>query len=219
MESVMLNGIEVFVEAPEKHIQINDIRREDIAGLWACLKAAYPGYNVDFCFRDVEVPVEVLTEIGAELLEDCVKMRLLPQDHKAYESHQVGPLTENDFDDFAAFHDAIDHGMYWTSRRMRDKMDIWRIVALKTNGNISGYSMLRVKFRDASLGEIYCVEADNPSKRKSLLSAAVRCAFEEGKSEVIFMVDNDATEQEEALAIGFSAVGFYTAYNAVLPEE
>ena len=213
MKSITMHGVEVFVDTDEAYIQINDIRESDIDKVLRELTKQYSGYEVVFCFHDMVAPADTLRGIGAELSDDCIKMCLLPQDCKAHENHLVTLLTEVDFDDFAVIHDTRNADMYWTSERIRNNRDIWRIFLLQTKQGISGYAMLMIELSDDSLGEIFCVEADDPAQCKAIFSAAANCAFECGKNEVVFMADRDDTDaQVAASAVGFRVAGYYQAY-------
>ena len=51
----------------------------------------------------------------------------------------------------------------------------------------------------------------SPSKRIKLITSAAKYAFDNDKTEVLYMVDSDA-EREPALAVGFAVTGFYKGY-------
>ncbi|MCL2405074.1 MAG: hypothetical protein FWC92_05960 [Defluviitaleaceae bacterium] len=213
---IIINGIEVFVEESESYIQINDINQKDLAGIWEPLTTRYPGYEVTLCFRDMPPPTEALAAIGAEVLEDCIAMKVTQHEYKPCDSHEIKPLTKADYAGFAELHDKLNPppDMYWTSQRILQKWDIWRIFVVYENGNITGYALIRLDMGDSALGEIFGVESDNPAHRVALFSAVVECAFENGKSTVLRMVDRDNSrgEYEAALAVGFRETGYYIGY-------
>lgn len=215
MKVVEINGIKIFVEEAENYIQINDIQEKDLAEIWEPLKKRYPGFEVTLCIRDMPAPKGTLDSIGAEILEDCIAMKVTPQGYRPYGCGEVTLLEEADFAKFAALHDKVNPApdMYWTSRRIQDKRDIWRIFAIKKGDEITGYGMLMVKLRDETMGEIFCVEADNHAHRAALFSAMAGCAFGAGRSVVLRMVERGNThEHEAALAVGFLEAGFYIGY-------
>jgi len=217
MKSVEVNGIEIFVEEAENYIQINDINGDDLAKLWKPLTEQYPGYDVNLCFRNMSEPKDILAEIGAEVLEDCISMQVTPQAFTPCGDAEITLLKKSDFDEFAALHDTLPD-MYWTSRRLWDKWDNWRILVIHTNSKMTGYTMLCLAMRDASMGEIYAVEGDNQTQREALFSAAVRCIFENGKTVAFRVVERDnLNEKAAALAVGFREVGFYTGYHVKCP--
>jgi len=158
-------------------------------------------------------PMEALTFIGAELLEDCIKMQLTAFEHITYENNKAKQLTKDDFITIANLHDTNNPDMYWTSQRICDKWDDWRIFAIWSEGNITGYAMMSINLRDEQLAEVFCVEADNLIKKKALLSALAHCAFECGKKVIVYMVDQgDKLDYDAALAVGFSNAGYYSGY-------
>jgi len=213
MKPVQIDGVEIFVEEAENYIQINDIQEHDLATIWNSLIAKYPGYEVVLCFRDMPHPTGILAKIGAELLEDCLKLQVKPQEVRPHGGLGIVPLQKTDYESFAKLHDKTNPDMYWTSRRVLAKWDIWRIFVHKTNAKITGYAMIMIAMRDESKSEIFAVEAENPVLRGALLSSAVTSAFECGKSVVINMVErNNANEQEDSLAVGFREVGYYRGF-------
>jgi len=218
MKSVKINEIEVFVEESERYLQINDISRDNLTKLWKPLAEKYPGYEVNLCFRNVPVPKNALAAIGAEVLEDCISMQVTPQDFTPCGNAEITLLEKSDFDEFAALHDTLPD-MYWTSRRLWEKWDNWRILAIHNNGKITGYTMICLAIRNDAMGEIYAVEGDNQTQREALFSAAARCAFESGKTVAFRVVERDnLCEKAAALAVGFREVGFYIGYSIKCPN-
>lgn len=228
MDKIELGGIEVFTDEAEQYVQINDPTEADLSRLREPLAARFPGWEVTLCFRNVPIPEKALAELNATVLEDCVRTRMTPADvmpcngtnaallPEAGDGTYAVLLPEADFEEFAALHDSIDHGMFWTGPRIKEKRSKWRIFAVYEAGRIIGYTMLCVKLRTPGLGEIFCVHADEPAQRIALLAAATRHAFENGKTEIIYMVDRDnPAEMDAALAVGFRDAGFYTAYTFI----
>ena len=176
---------------------------------------------MNLCFHDMPEPKEALAIIGAEVLEDCITMQVTPQEYVPCDDAEITVLEKVDFADFAVLHDTVNPApdMYWTSRRIWDKWDKWCIFVIRTDGKITGYTLLMVALRDDTKGEIFCVEADYQTQRVALLSAVVRCAFENGKEVVICVVDRDnLCEMEEVVKVGFKEVGFYIGYTVVIPR-
>jgi hypothetical protein len=212
MKAIKIQSVEVLLEEAEKYIQINDIGEGDLLAVWEPLRLRYPGFEVNLCFRDVPVPENTLAAIGAEVLEDCLKMYVTQGEHVPHESPDISLLTKADFGGFAALHDTLPD-MWWTSRRIWEKWEGWRIPVLREKGRITGYAMLMVMARNRTLGEVFAVEAADPAHRKALLSASVGCAFENGKTTVLRTVDRDNTsEREETRAVGFCEKGYYIGY-------
>ncbi|MCL2557537.1 MAG: hypothetical protein FWE09_03575 [Treponema sp.] len=220
MELAKIGGTEIFLDAAEKYAQINDIDARDFEAVWEGLRAQRAGYEAVFCFRDSPEPLEALTDIGAAVLEDCVKMRLLPKDFRNRDGGRAELLSKTDFANFSAVYDAQAQAeeMFWTGARILERWDIWRIFVLREGKKIIGFLTLMIDMRDASIGEIFCIFADNRVDMESLFSASATCAFDSGKREVIFMAElDDAHRMEAASAVGFEAVGHYRAYRALVP--
>ena len=219
MESIFIQGVEIRAEISENYIQINDIDEADLRKVWPELQSQFAGFELNLCFRDVEIPVDALAEIGAEVLEDCLKMTVGPESFIPaynYYSHSdyctVELLQDKDFEIFAKMHDALPD-MYWTSDRIRKKRDIWGIFVLYNMGIIDGYAMIMTHMRDETMAEIFAVEAKGVGPRTALVSAAVAHAFALGKKIVLYMIAHDQPQEKEAAeAVGFAQTGFYTGY-------
>jgi len=213
MNSLTLNGIEIFVDEVGKYIQINDISDKDLSAIWESLREGFLGYELMLCFRDIDAPITALSEIGAEVLEDCIKLQVTPSDFSFCESSDVTLLRKADFTTFATLHDTTNPDCFWTSERILSNVDIWRIFTLRKDNDIIGYSTVMIDQRDSAIGEIFFIEADNHFHRKALLSAASQSAFENDKSTVIYMVDRANTNiYNVAIEVGFKEVGYYIGY-------
>jgi len=213
MKLIILNGIEVLIEESEKYIQINDIQEKDLPVVWETLRKNFPGYELVLCFRDMAVSEDALASIGAEVLEDCLTMKTIPDGFMPYKCDEVAPLEKADFAAFAALHDRYNPDCGGTSRHIWEKWGDWPVFLLRQDGEIIGYALILINLRDAAMGEIFCVWARNLENRKALVSAATMCAFINGKNEVIYMVDRDnVDEYDGAAAVGFKEAGFYIGY-------
>ena len=225
MISIQINNVDVFLEESEKSLQINNIHEKDFDGVWESLIERFPEYSIDFCFKDVTIPMDKLNRINARIIDDCINMNLKLPDYKAFDSNHVTLLTDDEYEEFAKLYDSLEtDDMFWTSELMKKRTDIWRIFIIKTDGKISDYITLKVPFKDAKLnavfyGEIFTVRAGNPDNQRALVDTAAKCSFDNGKREVIYMIDYDDTQSRDiALTVGFKAVGFYKGYTAVIPR-
>jgi len=233
-----IDGIEVFVEEADRYVQINDISGKDLSVVWETLQKDFHGYELVLCFRDVVVPVEALATIKAEVLEDCITMTVtqdgfvscgrddvtdgliscdcsdaIPDGLIPCNCSEISPLEKSGFAAFAALHDKINPECGGTSQGIWRKWDNWRVLLLRKNGEIIGYTILLVALRDTTMGEIFCVWAGSHAYRKALLSAVVQIAFENGKDVVLYMVDRDNTDElTAATEVGFQEVGYYVGY-------
>jgi len=225
-------GVEVVVSDDSLHI--NDIFEPEILQLWGLLEAKYPGYGVFFCYHNAEEPGDFLTEIGAEIVDDCVEFRLEPEDlfHTGSPVDSFAPtdgnlaqpagmltqptgLDESRFAEFAALHDSLSANMFWNSTRISDNREKWRIFVLSDEDEISGYVMTAIW--PPTLAEIFGVVAATESESRALLTAATLDAFALGKQEVLVMVETDnAQELAAARAVGFRETSYYRGYKAQL---
>jgi len=213
VKSFNINGIEVFMEEATKYIQINDIQEKNLLEIWEYLRKHFPGYKLVLCFRNMAAPEKTLATIGAEVLEDCVTMHATPSCFIPCNTNEVTLLEKADFVAFFTSHDKVNPECGGTSQRIWDKWDSWRVFLLRKNGEIIGYSIILINLRDATMGEIFCVWAENLAHGQALLSAATQCAFENNKNVVVYMIDRDNTnEHKTALAAGYQETGYYVGY-------
>ena len=237
MKPKEFNGIEFFMEEPESYIQINDINEEDLDTLWQYLQSQYPGFQVDLCFRNVPTPTKALDKIGATVIDDCVEMRMDLEGNIAEDlakDIQVNLLTQEEFPEFAKLHDSTYPTMYWTSKRILESWDIWRIFTIRGDGKetatpkITGYILYK-HVAHRGIREVFCVAGGSLDQHKALLSAIVKWSQTEGmKAEqahspsdktILFMIDrndNFDMEMEAAGATGFKETGFYVGYSTNL---
>ena len=208
---ININGIEVLIESADHYLQINDISGTDLLMIWEQLKTDYANYEKWFCFRNVEVPITLLDDLDAVLEDDCIQMFLYADKINVSETLGVEQVTDKSFGEFIAIHDKRRPDIYWTGERLSHELSNWGIFCLRSNEQISDY--LIMSMRHVTEAEIFCVEASDIERRKSLITFAAKYAFDNKKSEVLYMVDNDNSEERaSALSVGFSVTGFYKGY-------
>jgi len=214
MICITINGIEVFIEESEKYVQTNDIAGSDLPAMWETLRNRFPGYELTLCYHNMEPPIDALTSIGAAVLEDCLEMNVTQPDFKPYENINVNPLEKTAFEEFSSLHSTVNPECGVTSQLIWNKWDKHPVFTLYKDSGIIGYSIISLNMRDETIGEIYAVYADNQENRKALLSAVTACAFENNKTQVIYMVDRgNADDYETATALGYKEVGYYIGYH------
>jgi len=233
----ILNGVELLLEPAENYLQVNDVTEDDLRGIWPHLLEKFPGNEAFFCFRNVPIPMEYLTKIGGVLLDDNIELRLSVSDFEKHaeiggiangtatdgtETHNIAVITPENFDAFAKAHDTNNPDMYWTSRRIRERMDVWRIFACANKGIITDYIMVMHPLNEVlephSVSEIFCCQSKDTAKAKALLTAAALSSFANGVDEILYMIDKDEEICKNAtVSIGFRECGFYQGYKVILP--
>ena len=226
MEREIINGVEVLLERAENYIQINDATEDDLSGVWPKLKEKFPRHTAAFCFRNVPIPSGFLNETNAELWDDCDELRLSVTDFEQHaeigaitnktDSIEITLITPENFEIFADVHDQANPDMSWPSRRIRERMDIWRVLACVNNGIVTDYILLMHQpIFPAS--EIFCVWTKDLAKAKALLTAAALNSFANGADEVLYMIDKDEEIcKNAAMALGFKECGYYQGYKVIL---
>ena len=214
VEAIHVCNTEVLIEKSEHYLQINDINPSLIKDIWEALADEYPGFELWLCFHNNTPPEDVIRTIGAEILDDCVDLRLLSNDFNADNIHRnVSRLELDDFEGFAAMYDKLPD-MNWTSRRIRETWNIWCIFVMRGCKKIIGYTLMMIS-ENHEYGEIFALEALSTNQKKALLAAACAEAFEIGKNSVIYMADT-LDQQELAKGLGFHVSGYYKGYRVIL---
>ena len=206
---IKINDIEALVIDSDKYVQINDISDTDLRKIWGQLCADYVNYEKWFCFRNVDTPPVLTEELGAVLVDDCIQMRLYADRLNYSNAHKIEPIEEEDFTQFAAFHDKRNPGIHWAGAQLLRDLPKWGVFCIHHNGCITDYVL--ISMWDAAVSEIYCVETADYVKCKNLMSFAAKYAFENGKNEVLYNADDDL-KRDAALSVGFVVTGFYKGY-------
>ena len=210
MTKLDMDGIELFIEDADGYLQINDVGGDDLSRIWARLKTGYSGYDKWFCYHNTEVPYNALGGIGASLKDDCIEMRLSADGFQATDMVDVIQITEDNYDEFAAYHDQRHPDMYWTSERIRRDLSRWGIFVLREDDQIVGCLLLAMG--DPICAEVFCADAADGGQCERLLRYAAGFAFRGGKKETLYMADANTIGRQGALAAGFAVTGFYKGY-------
>ena len=207
----MLPHMKLIVTEDAKHLQVNEFYADDpgdLRDIWQKLREKYLGYEIDFCYHNCHVPVEFMSEIGAEVLESCLETRLFQDNIISVNGLELTTVTESNFDMFATLHDKLE-GMFWTSERIKRDLSLWLIYMHNEN-----YVLMRLGNETA---EIYALEAADQHIREALLSQAAEYAFKLKKENLLYMIDEDAaSELEMVQSLGFAVCGKYIAYQTII---
>ncbi|MCL2030747.1 MAG: hypothetical protein FWG93_04310 [Oscillospiraceae bacterium] len=211
MKKTTIAGIEVFLEESERYIQVNDADENAMNALREELDRDYPAYTLVFCYHNTEPPAACLESVHAVLADDCVELRLFPENLTAHTGIIPERVSEARFAEFAAFHDRHNPDLYWTSRRIARDLSRWGIFTVRTDGRLAGYIVLAVW--DPLQAEIFCLFARTAAQKEALLRTAAAYAFGLGIPQVLLMADTLADHEEAASAAGFRPTGgFYKGY-------
>ncbi|MFA5522838.1 MAG: hypothetical protein WDA24_00625 [Tissierellales bacterium] len=172
----------------------------------------YPAENVD--------AISFLTEINAELAESSLTMELKKQNFiQSLVSNDVVLLEKDYYEEYAVFHDKYNPDIYWTSERIFENLNIWKIYIVVKNQKIAGSILIRMV--DDKLADIYCVTIDSNYNscglELDLLSRSLYDIFKEGKERVLHFVDEGADDElQAALKTGFKQIDSYRGYRLKL---
>jgi len=210
VSKISIDGITAYVEDSENYLQINDICDADLERIWQHLRSDYADYDKWFCYHNMECPSILTCEFGAVIKDDNIETKLTSLDYYKYDANCVVRVTDENFAEFAVHHDELQPEMYWTSERLKRDLLRWGIFILRAGNKTVGYIILSMG--DAIQAEIFCVKTLSKIQYEMLIAYASKFAFDNGKDEVLFMVDKNSIAHKAALSVGFNVTGFYKGY-------
>lgn len=181
------------------------------------LRANYSNYQMYFGYpRENEDAINFLKVIKAELVESSLTMELKKDDFvRSSICNDVILLERDRYDEYAAFHDKHNPDMYWTSERIFDSLNIWKIYIIVEKQKIVGSIFIKLLKNDQA--EIFGISIDKEYEHKGLelklLSEAIYDIFTQDKEEILYFVDEDAIDELQAtLKTGFKQIDNYRCY-------
>jgi len=207
--------MEININREEEYVFIDGLTAEEASGVWARLLRECPNFEVDFAFNvGAKVPKEFLAKIGASLLEESVKMQLLPENLAEQPTADFVKIDEDNFEDFAAHHDKQSPEMYWNSDRIWETLPKWEIFAVYESTNISDYIMFSVPN-----ATVFAMDGKNTANKKALLHLAAKKFFVISQSPIFFYAEKSVPdEQEIAGQMGFTPISNYCVYRIIVPS-
>ncbi|MDR0917457.1 MAG: hypothetical protein LBN02_09770 [Oscillospiraceae bacterium] len=215
-ENGALLGVLIFDVTPsERYSQSCGVYTRSDSALAAFLEyvnANYAGFETYWGFpRDNAF----FGAIGAEIIERTVRMTLVPADFIATPPNDRAiDVTRENFDAFAAFHDARNTDMYWTGERLRETFDDWKIYVSRSSEHVKGCVLVNVQHLPEA--EIYALTCDTSDEADALMSRAMTEVFALGAQSVLFLADEEGSaEYAAAVNAGFRERGRYVCYRTV----
>lgn len=205
--------MKILPNEKEKRIQVNDLAFDnnlEYRTFWRDIQSQYIGYEIDFCYKNCNIPTDFMIEIGAVLLESCIESRLLHNKFTPVYGKEEGVfVTDKTFTVFKSLHDNLSPQMYWTSERISRDLSCWSIY-------ICGDSYVLMSLW-GDTPEVFALVTSNSDDGAALLSAVTECAFKMGKNSILFMIDEGSCIQfEAARSVGFDICGRYIAYRCIV---
>jgi len=107
--------------------------------------------------------------------------------------------------------------MYWSSERILNVIDEWRIYVLLQEEKAAGAIYFRIS-EDKSMDEIFGVDFSNSVFVSGVYQELVTAALNDGKRRGVkhMVFFNDKESQSDALACGFRCVGEYICFKTTL---
>lgn len=189
--------------------------KEALKEFTAFARKHFPGSELYLGFpEENREAVTALAAYGFERIEesyndvlDLDRYTLLP------ENADIILITRENFRLFAEIHAQHKDDMYWTSQRILNAIDEWRIFVLMREGKAAGAIYSRI-FEDKTVSEIFGTDFANgvydSGVYRDLLTAMINDDKRRGVKHMVFF--NEENSQSDALACGFRRVGKYVCF-------
>ncbi|MDE7284118.1 MAG: hypothetical protein K2N85_11150 [Lachnospiraceae bacterium] len=193
--------------------------REAVTEFTVFAREHFPGSDLYLGFpKENTEAVEALNACGFECIEESYNNVMnFEQYIQQPESADVIPITRENFQLFADIHSQYDDDMYWTSQRILNAIDGWRIFVFLREGKAAGAIYSRI-FEDKTMSEIFGVDFPDGiydgKVYRELLTAALNDEKRRGTKHMVFFCDEES--QSDALACGFHCVGEYVCFQKKL---
>lgn len=224
---------EVLVGVLNLQVKKEDLYLQSLGGIFAkqdfndvakqfieYLKVQYPNFKMYFGYpTENQVAITFLEKIEAELLDACLTMELKKEDFvRVSPRYEVIMLSNERYEEYAAFHDNHNPNMYWNSKRIFEHLDIWNIYVVIEHQKIIGSIFIRMNGSDS---EIFGLSIDKAYKNQNLeldlLSISLEDCFSQNIECLLFFVNEDDQNQIDAtLEVGFKQIDTYRCYKIEL---
>lgn len=211
-----VRGLVAYYTLPEdQYAQTEFFLAQDgaplVQELTAYMQARFAGYEFDMGFPAENTTAIAAAEcLGFRLLEESINTNMtLAAWETAAELPEIVPVTEDNYDDFRALHDAQE--MYWNSARILRDISRWRIHMLPGCGAIYFITV-------ENAAEVFGMDGsatENEADFRALVTASLNRAKAEGIDYLTFFVDDEQTAVW-LRKMGFRIVGCYKGYQKIL---
>ena len=184
------------------------------------IKKELPGYKllIGVPFDNVSAHT-YFNALNVKCIESSYDMRLRHRSCSDYEvQQQIEHLKPTEFVEYAEFHDrfANEFEMYWTSERLKEHINKFRIHVYRNKGKING-SILVMKYNAGAevFGLFLEKGLENKGLEIELIQFMLESLYEECsdiKEIVYFIHEKEKSELEAALEAGFEIQDTYKCY-------
>jgi len=217
-EGNMEGWIEYFWIAEEKYLQlsgcnINVATGEAMAELLTLLEERFQGYSLYFGFPKANVnAVRFLQENGFSCIEEDYNNSFFFDTYQMQVvNDEVVRVEAENFGEFRAIHSTLEGEMYWTSDRIFEKLDTWKIYLYYENEKAVGTIFFTGQ---GDFLEIFGVEFSEGDYTQERFRALMVAALNEGKRMDAKYLTFFCEEREQSVVeeLGFRPVGQYVCY-------
>lgn len=183
------------------------------------LKVKYDGFDLVLGYPKENLKaVNYFKGLDADLVESSSDWRLQCDEFTdKCEQSSIHLISDNEFEEYAVFHDNQFKNMYWTSERLRSVLKEWRIFVHKESDTIDACIFITIR---SDYSEIFGVADTTEDKRltQMLLSQSIQNLIREDKIEnvIYFIEDGEDVQLEAANKLGFKYNSSYCCFKVIL---
>ena len=216
-----------FIES-EKYLQTTGVYiaskyNEVMNELMLKLRREYSNYRALFGFPKENIDANnFFVENDYKCIDSCLDMRLNTINLKGIKRNDnISKLCKDEFDSYKVFHDEHFQGIYWTSERLREALDDWKIFVYRPKDTIEG--SIFIKVCDENTMEVFGLSVSDKYIGKGieevLLSQGLENLFRDKPSikQTIFFIDDvEGEDLEMVQKLGFDYFSSYRCYQVEL---
>lgn len=183
-----------------------DFAREHFPG--SELYLGFPGENAE--------AVTMLESGGFDCIEESYNDAIAFEDYTLQpEDNGIISISRENYELFSVLHSQTDYDMYWTSARILEAIDRWRIyVCLRAEKTAGAIYFMDDKFMPEIFGVDFPNDIYDSAVYRALLAAALNDGKRSGARHMIFF--NERESQADAVACGLRCIGAYVCYKIML---
>lgn len=220
-----LCGVVCFEVIPENHyiqtigIYISSNFNNVMSELFLKLRKEYTGYEIYLGYpKENTLAINYCKNKKIPLIESSTDFRLKSSEFTGFsEPNRIRRITETDFFEYAKYHEEQFQGIYWTSERLRQRMDQWRIYIHQTKELIDGCIFLNVWESSCEIFGLANTSGDNALTTLLLSHSLSETIHNDNVEDIIFFVeDKDQAFANAAKNVGFTYHNSYCCFREQL---
>lgn len=223
-DGILTGVMSFFYQKREKYLQTTCLfsltdDEEVIRALVTYLLDNYPGYQINVGVEASYTKAKIVLEhLFFNLDEDSYTYRQTTSNPAVKEykkACEVVPVTLKNLEEYLVYHkEHFDEEYYWTSERIRDNFDIFKIYALYIEEKIKGCVFIQ-KYEGTPQYEVFGLESPDTENGQKILETAYVDLMESDNDfrSLLFFVDvEEEMSRDLCHSLSFTEISHYNLY-------